>query len=34
MAQIRVQHLHKAFAAFTAVQDSTFTVRDGEFFCA
>ena len=33
MAQIRVQHLHKAFAAFTAVQDSTFTVRDGEFFC-
>lgn len=33
MAQIRVKHLHKAFAEFTAVQDSTFTVRDGEFFC-
>jgi multiple sugar transport system ATP-binding protein len=33
MAQIRVQHLHKAFAEFTAVQDSTFTVQDGEFFC-
>jgi multiple sugar transport system ATP-binding protein len=33
MAQIRVQHLHKAFAEFTAVQDSTFTVNDGEFFC-
>jgi multiple sugar transport system ATP-binding protein len=33
MAQIRVHQLHKAFAEFTAVQDSTFTVRDGEFFC-
>jgi multiple sugar transport system ATP-binding protein len=33
MAQIRVQHLHKAFAQFTAVQDSSFTVEDGEFFC-
>jgi len=33
MAQIRVQNLHKAFADFTAVQDSTFTVKDGEFFC-
>jgi multiple sugar transport system ATP-binding protein len=33
MAQIRVQHLHKAFAEFTAVEDSTFTVQDGEFFC-
>jgi multiple sugar transport system ATP-binding protein len=33
MAQIRVHHLHKAFAEFTAVQDSSFTVRDGEFFC-
>jgi multiple sugar transport system ATP-binding protein len=33
MAQIRVQQLHKAFAEFTAVKDSTFTVRDGEFFC-
>jgi multiple sugar transport system ATP-binding protein len=33
MAQIRVHQLHKAFAEFTAVQDSNFTVRDGEFFC-
>jgi multiple sugar transport system ATP-binding protein len=33
MAQIRVQNLHKAFADFVAVQDSSFTVEDGEFFC-
>ena len=33
MAEIRVQALHKAFADFVAVKDSTFTVRDGEFFC-
>lgn len=33
MAQIRVQNLHKAFADFVAVKDSSFTVRDGEFFC-
>jgi multiple sugar transport system ATP-binding protein len=33
MAQIRINQLHKAFAEFTAVKDSTFTVRDGEFFC-
>ena len=33
MAEIRVQQLHKAFADFTAVKDSTFTVRNGEFFC-
>jgi multiple sugar transport system ATP-binding protein len=33
MAQIRVHQLHKAFADFTAVKDSSFTVRDGEFFC-
>jgi multiple sugar transport system ATP-binding protein len=33
MAEIRVQHLHKAFADFTAVKDSSFTVRNGEFFC-
>src|SRR6188768_1321473 len=33
MADIRVQNLHKAFAEFTAVKDSSFTVRDGEFFC-
>jgi multiple sugar transport system ATP-binding protein len=33
MAEIRVQNLSKAFAEFTAVIDSTFTVNDGEFFC-
>jgi multiple sugar transport system ATP-binding protein len=33
MAQIRVHELHKAFSDFVAVKDSTFTVRDGEFFC-
>jgi multiple sugar transport system ATP-binding protein len=33
MAQIRVHQLHKAFADFTAVKDSNFTVQDGEFFC-
>jgi multiple sugar transport system ATP-binding protein len=33
MAQIRVEQLNKAFASFTAVKDSTFTVNDGEFFC-
>ncbi|HSV60289.1 MAG TPA: ABC transporter ATP-binding protein [Variovorax sp.] len=33
MAEIRVHHLHKAFADFTAVKDSSFVVRDGEFFC-
>ena len=33
MAQIRVHQLHKSFADFTAVQDSSFTVNDGEFFC-
>jgi multiple sugar transport system ATP-binding protein len=33
MAQIKVENLHKAFAEFVAVQDSTFTVEDGEFFC-
>jgi multiple sugar transport system ATP-binding protein len=33
MAEIRVHQLHKAFAEFTAVKDSTFTVRNGEFFC-
>jgi len=33
MAEIRVQNLHKAFADFTAVRDSSFTVNDGEFFC-
>jgi multiple sugar transport system ATP-binding protein len=33
MAEIRVQRLHKSFGDFAAVKDSTFTVRDGEFFC-
>ena len=33
MAEIRVEHLQKAFGDFTAVRDSTFTVNDGEFFC-
>jgi multiple sugar transport system ATP-binding protein len=33
MAEIRVHQLHKAFADFTAVRDSSFTVNDGEFFC-
>ncbi len=33
MAEIRVHQLHKAFADFTAVKDSSFTVKDGEFFC-
>ena len=33
MAEIRVQDLAKSFADFTAVKGSTFTVRDGEFFC-
>jgi len=33
MAEIRVHRLHKAFADFTAVKDSTFAVNDGDFFC-
>jgi multiple sugar transport system ATP-binding protein len=33
MAEIRVDKLHKAFADFVAVQDSSFTVKNGEFFC-
>ncbi|QIB35995.1 ABC transporter ATP-binding protein [Ancylobacter pratisalsi] len=31
MAEIRVDHLHKAFSEFVAVRDSSFTVEDGEF---
>ncbi|HSO46695.1 MAG TPA: ATP-binding cassette domain-containing protein, partial [Rhizobiaceae bacterium] len=31
MAEIRVENLHKAFADFVAVKDSSFTVADGEF---
>jgi multiple sugar transport system ATP-binding protein len=33
MAEIRVERLHKAFGEFAAVRDSTFTIRDGDFFC-
>src|ERR1700752_745476 len=32
MAEIRVEHLRKAFGDFVAVQDSNFVVEDGEFF--
>ena len=33
MAEIRIHRLFKAFADFTAVKGSDFTVNDGEFFC-
>jgi multiple sugar transport system ATP-binding protein len=32
MAQIRIENIRKEFGAFTAVQNSTFTIEDGEFF--
>ncbi len=32
MAQIRIESLRKEFGSFTAVQSSSFTVEDGEFF--
>lgn len=32
MAEIRVENLGKTYGEFTAVRDSSFTVRDGEFF--
>src|SRR5687767_15495322 len=32
MAEIRVQNLRKVFTEFVAVQNSNFTVADGEFF--
>ncbi len=32
MAEIRIENLHKAFDNFVAVRESSFTVRDGEFF--
>ncbi|NVK35156.1 MAG: ABC transporter ATP-binding protein [Rhodobacteraceae bacterium] len=32
MAQIRIENLRKEFGSFTAVQSSTFTIEDGEFF--
>ncbi|MGV8935569.1 MAG: ABC transporter ATP-binding protein [Allorhizobium sp.] len=31
MAEIEIQNLRKQFGSFVAVQDSSFTVRDGEF---
>jgi multiple sugar transport system ATP-binding protein len=33
MAEIRVESLHKRFADFTAVKESSFTIPDGSFFC-
>src|SRR4249919_3220218 len=33
MAEIRVENLKKNFGEFIAVRDSSFTVRDGDFFC-
>ena len=32
MAEIRVENLHKAFDQFVAVEDSSFTIANGEFF--
>src|SRR6201991_4608770 len=32
MAEIRVENLRKSFGLFTAVQNSSFVVEDGEFF--
>ena len=32
MAQIRIENVRKEFGNFTAVQSSSFTVEDGEFF--
>ena len=32
MAEIVIRNLRKEFGAFTAVQGSTFTIKDGEFF--
>ena len=32
MAQIRIENVRKEFGAFTAVESSTFTIEDGEFF--
>lgn len=32
MAQIRIENVRKEFGTFTAVQSSSFTVEDGEFF--
>ncbi len=32
MAEIRIENLHKSFGDFVAVRDSTFEIRNGEFF--
>ena len=32
MAEIRIENLGKSFGDFVAVKDSSFTIRDGEFF--
>ncbi|WP_171124708.1 MULTISPECIES: ABC transporter ATP-binding protein [unclassified Ruegeria] len=32
MAQIRIENVRKEFGTFTAVQSSSFTIEDGEFF--
>ena len=32
MAQIVIKNLKKQFGNFTAVQESSFTIEDGEFF--
>jgi ABC-type sugar transport system ATPase subunit len=32
MAEIRIEHLHKRFGDFIAVEDSSLTVKNGEFF--
>lgn len=32
MAQIKIENVRKDFGSFTAVQSSTFTIEDGEFF--
>ena len=32
MAQIRIENVRKEFGSFTAVQSSSFTIEDGEFF--
>jgi multiple sugar transport system ATP-binding protein len=32
MAQIRIENVRKQFGSFTAVQSSSFTIEDGEFF--
>jgi multiple sugar transport system ATP-binding protein len=33
MAEIRIENLHKSFGTFAAVENSSFTVENGAFFC-